>query len=91
MMKLVAPWHTAGGWQATAWAAYSRQQTAPPSQSVGTLQLGVTDGGFSQLSGPKSSSGTQLKYGAIFWAQQTVGAWQSSVPHIMGPSLPPSF
>ncbi len=68
------------------------QQTAPPSQSVGIPQVGVLDGGFSQLSGPKSASGTQLKYGAIFWAQQTVGAWQTpSVPHMMGPSLPASF
>ena len=47
MMKLLAPVQTAAGWQATAWAVYSRQQTAPPSQSVGMLQLGVTEGGFS--------------------------------------------
>ncbi len=43
------------------------------------------------MSVAKSSSGTQLKYGAIFWAQQTVGGWQINVPHIKGPSLPPSF
>ena len=48
------------------------QQTVPPSQSVGIVQLGVIDGGISHWSGPKSSGWTQLKYGAIFWAQQTV-------------------
>jgi hypothetical protein len=55
MMALFAPWHTSAGWQATIWAAYSRQQTDPPSQSVGATQLGVIGGGFSHWSGPKSS------------------------------------
>jgi hypothetical protein len=68
------------------------QQTIPPSQSVGIVHMGVIGGGFSQLSGPKSSGGTQLKYGAIFWAQQTVDiAHFPAVPHRMGPSLPASF
>jgi hypothetical protein len=68
------------------------QQTDPPSQSVGVAQLGVLDGGFSHCSGPKSASETQLKYGAIFWAQQTVGAWHgAAVPHMTGPSLLASF
>ena len=80
------------GWQSTAWAAYSMQQTSPPSQSVGIVQLGAIAGGFSHWSAMKSSGWTQLKYGAIFWAQQTVGGWQApAVPHMMGPSLPPSF
>ena len=79
MMALVAPWHTSG-WQATAWAAYSMQQTAPPSQSVGMVQLGVTGGGFSHWSGPKSSTATQLKYGAILCAQQTFGAGRRPPP-----------
>jgi hypothetical protein len=68
------------------------QQTDPASQSVGIAHIGVIGGGFSHWSGPKSSGGTQLKYGAIFWAQQTVcAAHFPAVPHKMGPSLPASF
>jgi hypothetical protein len=59
---------------------------------VGIVHIGVIGGGFSHWSGPKSASGTQLKYGAILWAQQTVDAGHvPAVPHIMGPSLPASF
>jgi hypothetical protein len=59
---------------------------------VGIVHIGVIGGGLSHWSGPKSACGTQLKYGAILWAQQTVGAGQTpAVPHMMGPSLLASF
>jgi hypothetical protein len=92
MMALLAPVQTAVGWQATDMAAYSMQQTDPPSQSEGRVHIGVIGGGFSHWSRVKSSGRTQLKYGAIFWAQQTVDIWQTpAVPHIRGPSDPASL
>src|SRR6478735_7026634 len=66
----------------------SRQQDSPPGQSAGTRQ-GIWSG-FSQPSFSKFWKSMHRAESGLVFRQQTWGGWQTSVPHGIAASGPPS-